>query len=919
VPRPHRAALLLGALLLLALPPGPPAGGQSVQFSDLSADSARVGDAGDLAAAGEATTVVAAVTNHGPNDIASFTLSFRWQDQLTPLTGDNASSNLTYPVNATQFELAGGDCGASGEPLKQNCTATGRLPWVPAPGQAGPGRLLAVVHVDAPYEDREPLNDRAVQQVLVELHRLSLRVDPRDDHAKRSRPGEWVAYRVAVQNDGNVVEQLDIGARSDAWPGVRSTVAAAVLPPGRSLPLLALLSPPTDPAQPPLANATVRVENATHAAANASLDLPQTSSDAGLATGYGFRVDDAQPVAVAAGGAVESSLLAHNLNITEDPLRLALSGGGAGWNLSLPTGWVLLEGRGGTAQVAVRAEADAALQPGASVSATLTVTSQNRPSLSQDVPLTFLASGPDLEVTGLTLDRPAVYQGDRVLVRAEVRNVGAAPMPKPARLLLEAVQGASRSTIGEDLVTGLGPGDLRVVTLVWATAGLSGPFDVRATADPGNDLAELREDNNEAALGTIVRLPGLEVRAPAPRDARPGEELTYPEGATFTVRNLGNAPEDVLTRLTTPRGWANVSAVLHLAAGEARALPLVLSVPAMPGTLEEPLQLAASLANRSATLAENASLVRIVDELPPVLERSEAPAFVELGTTATFRAILHDAVGVRVASVHLRLPDGTVRGEPLRPASGDAWEATVVLTQVGAVSFWFTAVDATPANHTLDTSTQQQALLVGVRSAPIVELVEPHAGSAVRSGTLLRLRVTDVHGVGEVDVREGTRRFELREPYAIRTTGWEEGPHLVNVTARNRYGNAASAEFSVVIDDTPPVVRDGSVSPARPEPGQEFTVEARTSGDVRLAVVQVLRSGQVLREVPAKTGLQLATAALRIDDAGAYTLALRVEDEAGNAATLDLPVTVGRGLPGFEAPLALAALAFALAARRRSG
>jgi len=236
-----------------------------------------------------------------------------------------------------------------------------------------------------------------------------------------------------------------------------------------------------------------------------------------------------------------------------------------------------------------------------------------------------------------------------------------------------------------------------------------------------------------------------------------------------------------------------------------------------------------------------------------------------------------------------------------------------VLAQPGAVSYWIRAVDATTRNNTLDTSGSQAALLVGVRSAPLVELLEPANNSVVRSGTPLRLRITDVHGLGEVTVREGGRTFLLEAPYVIATAGLSEGPHTFEVVARNRFGNPSATRFAVTIDDTPPRVQDGRVEPARPDPGQPVRLEVRTSQDARLASVQVSRDGRLVEEVPAEVGAGLATATVTLREPGRYILSMRVEDAAGNAATLDLPVGVGVGLPGFEAAAALLALAAAVA------
>jgi hypothetical protein len=516
----------------------------------------------------------------------------------------------------------------------------------------------------------------------------------------------------------------------------------------------------------------------------------------------------------------------------------------------------------------------------------------------------------------VTFDEPAVYSGDPVGVRVEVRNLGDLPLAKPARVSLAASRGADSFPLDDELVNDVGPGDLRIVRLAWNTTGYEGDYDLTVLLDASNDVTELHEDNNALVVPVTVRTHGLQVSAPGARSVAPGQSVDYQGSDAFRVRNLGNAVEQVRLDLGTPHGWANASRLLVLGPGQEQSVPLSVQVPTRPGTLLEELTATATLVNRTLTAASGSTQLSILDTEAPVLVQLTAPDFVELGTPAAFRATLTDAVGVRSATLTLRQPDGTLQSAALGAQGPDAWGADVVLAQPGPVSYWLTAVDATPANNTLDTRGNPGALLVGVRTAPLVELVDPHDGASVRPGAQLRLRVTDVHGIGSVAVRDGTRSFEVQEPYSIDTTGWDEGLHTVTVTARNRFGNAASLTFNVTLDATPPVVRDARADPARPAPGQAFTVSASASGDAARATVQVRRQGQLLREVPADLGSQVASASLSLD-AGSYVLTVRVEDAAGNPASVDLPLTVGSGAPGLEAWAVLAALGAAAWARRR--
>lgn len=919
--RRARAAAALALLVLLALaPPGPLGPVGEAQFNP-SADLAVLTFAPATPRVNQTMNLTARLANNGIADVLSFSAVFGYTNATQPLEGNSTRS---YPGDAAAFS---DPRNSTGEPdsscltplngFRAGCTVTVAFDWAPPLARRGVQNLSATVAPGGLYTDPNGANNAIALPVFVAHHQWTLDLDPADDHVKQARPGDTAWYRLTVHNHGNLVDQVDLRVASEQWPGAQASTARATLAPGESFRFLALLpAPATGDAGVGRANATA---NATLApeAGSARQQLPDTQRVAGLGVNFGWRPEPPAELFVASGGASNVSFAVRNTGGTEDALRWSVSSAlPPGWNVTLPEPWIGLPGPGGaTTTVPVRVVTNATLLPGASLVVALNGTARNGGQAAQ-ANLTLRTAAPDLTLRSFVLDRAAVYRGDVPLLVAEVQNVGLAPMPKATRLAVEALNGTGRLLVGETLFSGLGPGDLRPVVMTWDTAALQGAFDLVARLDPDGELPETHEDNNNLTVAVTVRLAGLNVTAPAPREVLPGEALAFEGDAAFRVRNTGNAPEEVVVAMATDRDWGNASVRLRLAPGAEQAVSLQLRVPPLPGTLRETVRVTATLANRSATSVEAALPLTILDREAPVLVELDAPAFVELGTTAEFRATLRDAVGVANATLHLRLPDATVRTHALEARRAEVFAATVVLAQPGAVTYWVRAVDAAPTNNTLDTANRAQALLVGVRSAPLVELVEPRNNSVLRSGTPLRLRITDVHGVGEVQVREGGQVFDLEAPYTVPTAGLGEGVHTFEVVARNRFGNPTVASFVVTIDDTPPRVQDGRVEPARPAPGQDFTVLARASQDVRIAVVQVLRDSAFLREVPARAGIGEVEANLSLD-AGRYTLVVRVEDPAGNVASLDLPVDVGAGAPGPPAALGwLAVAAAALLARR---
>lgn len=916
-PRAPRARAAGLALLALA---GVLGAGVEAQNFNPQADLETLAFAPPQLRVNQSADLAATVRNNGPNDLLGFGVVFGFTNATQPLTSDSTVSwpgpEASFTDETNETGVPDAECLTLASGLKKGCSVTVHYLWTPPLDRRGPANLSATAQVGGAYGDPKGTNNAVALALFIAHHQLALALEPKDDRGKVVRTGDAAFYRLAVRNDGNVADNVSLALQSPDWQiGSSLSTRRVTLLPGEAARIVALLEAPPGDGSTAKANVTAN-NTAAPDLGSARRALPTTTSNPVLSTTLAFRVEAGPDAFAAAGGITDSPLPVRNLGTGEDALRWSITAAPpAEWNVALPEPVQGLEVGNEQQRGVLRIVGNAILMAGASAPLGLRAVSVNT-GATEDLNITLRIAAPDLVLARLTLDRAALYQGDAVLLTAEVENRGKVPMPKPARLAAEAVQGATRVGIGDVLFSGLGPGEARGLTVRWDTGSLSGAFEVAVRIDPDDDLAETLEDNNNATHQVVVRTHGLEVRAPPPREARPGDRLDFAGEGGFAVRNLGNAPEEVLVAFTTEHGWVQEAQRLRLAPAEQANLSIGFQVPLSPGTLREAVRATASLVNRTATRAEALGNITVVDREAPLLERFDAPDFVELGQTATFVARLRDAVGVRTATLHLRMPDGSVREEALAARDAFNWTATSVMPRAGVVGFWVRAVDATPQNNTLDTSGSPGALLVGVRSSPLVELLEPRNHSAVRTGTPLRFRITDVHGIGEVQVRIGARTFDLASPFVLATQGLPEGTHLVEVVARNRFGNPTTATFTLTFDDTPPRVQDGRVEPSRPQPGQEFRLEARASQDAALAAVQVRRDGVQLREVPAVVGLGEVTANLSIAEPGRYVLGVLVEDAAGNAATLDVPLEVGGSTPGFDA-LLLALAGMALAARRR--
>ncbi len=115
-----------------------------------------------------------------------------------------------------------------------------------------------------------------------------------------------------------------------------------------------------------------------------------------------------------------------------------------------------------------------------------------------------ITAGQELRVEAAGIEVVAGDGSSNMAVR--VHNDGTLPVTA-AKLRLEfAFEGGSVQPIGEDLIFDVAAADSMTLTTVWDHAGLLGHVTVHATVDPENEIAEVNEDDNHAAVS--VQLTG---------------------------------------------------------------------------------------------------------------------------------------------------------------------------------------------------------------------------------------------------------------------------------------------------------------------------------------------------------------------------------------------------------------------------
>ncbi len=122
---------------------------------------------------------------------------------------------------------------------------------------------------------------------------------------------------------------------------------------------------------------------------------------------------------------------------------------------------------------------------------------------------------PDLAVSAADIQlTPATpREGDRTTITATIHNLGTAVGNIPVKITVARVmgQGGGEEVYSETktIYPSVALGQTALVQTVVDTTGLSGQLNVVVTVDPGNSIAESREDNNSANQAFFIQSAGL--------------------------------------------------------------------------------------------------------------------------------------------------------------------------------------------------------------------------------------------------------------------------------------------------------------------------------------------------------------------------------------------------------------------------
>jgi hypothetical protein len=185
---------------------------------------------------------------------------------------------------------------------------------------------------------------------------------------------------------------------------------------------------------------------------------------------------------------------------------------------------------------------------------------------------------------------------------------------------------------------------------------------------------------------------------------------------------------------------------------------------------------------------------------------------------------------------------------------------------------------------------------------PGVAITLPHSGAIVPTGSVIRATAWDDVAVASVrffvDGVEIASEGTVTSPSAVwDTSSIAQGPHTVTVVARDTAGNTGSAEVSVTVDRTPPVV-----SVTSPVSGGTVLGTVHISADVadNVGLDYVWFSvNDVFIGEDTTFPYEAVWDTILVPD-GVYTLKVAAGDKAGGLNRAEVPVTLAHGTTRIE-------------------
>lgn len=752
-------------------------------------------------------------------------------------------------------------------------------------------------------------------------------------------PGEKATYALTLTNLGNGMDNatLTLGGQPGGWDVGLSETRVRLAPFGSARVLLNVTAPPGTAAG---TEARIKID-ATSEGSNNPLGFPKEKAPEANALltvlsrpNVDVTLEGASKKFVDAGASTDWTLVVRNTGNLASTFNVELKNPDTSWvATATPQTLTLNPLQQGSVSVSLRAPGDSLV--GETLRVTAVVASASVPDRYDEETLVGAVSGSDLSVKSMVANTTTPYTGDPLALDIVVANEGNKAPPRNATLRVLLIQGGVERVIDEiDYPASELPGGRRFsARALWDTTGVEGPGVLVARIDPADAIREIDDSaaSNEASLAIVLRTFDVSLTAPEGLSGRPGEKVTYGERPhVFLLRHRGNQPtEPVRVHVESEHGWidpekAQIS--LELPRGAEVPVPVELIVPQVPGAATDALRVTVVPTLRPNSVVSASVTTRVLDEEKPrVLDVDVTPAKARIGENVTIEALVRDATGVREVKARLVSPANDTSTLPMAHVGGDRWALRQSFTVAGDWRVFVEASDnAEPANVNV-TLDDLVPFTIDPGSAPAIRLAEGQ-GTTIRSGTPVKLNVTDPLGVARAAYVIRGITYDMPRPFQIDTSAFPAGNVEVLVEAENVYGVKAQQRFNLTVDNTPPEVRKVTLDPEAPRANQDAILRIETDPNVESVEVLLRKDGRVLETRAAtKKGPGLFELLLNPGE-GDYVLDVTAKDAAGNVKLEEGAVQFSaKPKSPFEVPapgIALLALALAgaalLAARRRA-
>lgn len=543
----------------------------------------------------------------------------------------------------------------------------------------------------------------------------------------------------------------------------------------------------------------------------------------------------------------------------------------------------------GTVVVSLRAPQDALV--GEVVRVVATVESASVPDRLDRETIVGAVSGPDLAVKAVTGNTTAPYSGDPFAVDVVVANEGNKPPSRNATLRLVFIQAGVERVVDEvDYPAAELPAGRRFSQrLTWDTTGVEGPGVLVARLDPADLVREIDDAaaSNEGSLAVVLRTFDVAVTPAQGLSGRPGEKLAYTERPhLFVVRHRGNQPtEPVIVTVQSEHGWVDADRAtftMDLPRGAEVPIPVEVLVPLHPGAAADALRVTVTPAFRPGSPVVASTTTRVIDEeRPQILRVQVMPATAKLGDNVTIEAFVRDATGAALVRAILVSPSNDTTALPMAHVGGERWALQQTFTVAGPWRVFVEAADNADPPNVNASRDDLVPFTVDPGSAPVIRLAEGQP-SVVRSGSPVRLNVTDPLGIARAAYVIRGIRHDMPRPFQIDTSGFPAGPVEVLVEAENLYGVKTQERIALTLDNTPPAIRKVTLTPESPRANEDATLLVETEAQVESVDVLLRRDGRVVETRAAtRTGPGQFELLLNPGE-GDYVLDVTAKDPAGN-------------------------------------